>query len=98
MDALHRIKTLLHEYSHALDFATNPDESISRNRRELIAESSAYVVSGRLGIDTTRYTSGYLRSWLREKDELAIVADTVQKVAATIIEKLAESPDFAFLN
>ena len=32
-----KIKTLLHEYSHALDFKMHPDDSIPRNKRELIA-------------------------------------------------------------
>ncbi len=74
----------------------NPDDTISRNHRELVAESVAYVVSLRLGLDTSRYTSGYLASWLKEKDELKIVADTVQKVAAKIIDNLAGSGDTTF--
>ena len=98
LDTLHRIKTLLHEYSHAVDFEINPDETISIGQRELIAESSAYVISSRLGLDTTRYTSGYLNTWIREKDDLASVSDAVQKVACIIIERLAESSEFAFLS
>lgn len=97
MEALQRIKTLLHEFGHRVDFNMNPDENISRSHRELVAESVAYVVASRLGLDTSRYTSGYLASWGGEPGELAVVADTVQKVAAEIINKLAESSDFAFL-
>ena len=96
LEALQRVKTILHEYAHANDFAMNPDEEISRNRRELVAESVAYVVSLRLGLDTSRYTMSYLQSWLKDKDELKTVADTVQKVSAAIIEKLAGSSDSAF--
>ncbi len=97
MAASQRAKTLIHEYGHLVDFALNPDENISRSHRELVAESVAYVVANRLGLDTSRYTSGYLASWGGEPGELAVVADTVQKVAAEIINKLAESSDFAFL-
>ena len=96
LEALQKVKTILHEFAHANDFAMNPDEEISRNRRELIAESVAYVVALRLGLDTSRYTMGYLQSWLKDKDELKTVADTVQKVSAAIIETLAASSDAAF--
>lgn len=97
MEALQRIKTLLHEYGHLEDFAMNPDESTSRSHRELVAESVAYIVASRLGLDTSRYTSGYLASWGGEAGELAVVADSAQKVAMKIIDTLAESEDFAFL-
>lgn len=97
MEALQRIKTLLHEYGHLEDFAMNPDESISRSHRELVAESVAYIVASRLGLDTSRYTSSYLASWGGKAGELAVVADTAQKVAMKIIDTLAESSDFAFL-
>ena len=81
---------------HSVDFKLHPDETIHRNRRELIAESVAYVVASRLGLDTSRYTMCYLKSWMTDKDELKIVADAVQKVSAAIIKKLAESSDSAF--
>lgn len=97
LEAVQRIKTLLHEFAHATDFTMNPDENISRPHRELVAESVAYIVASRLGLDTSRYTSGYLASWGGEAGELAIVADSAQKVAMKIIDTLAESSDFAFL-
>ncbi len=53
---LQKIKTLLHEYAHALDFSIYPELEISRNRRELVAESVAFVVSLRLGLDTSTST------------------------------------------
>ncbi len=91
-----KIKSLLHEYAHCIDFYLHPDKDISRNRRELIAESVAYVVSMSLGIDTSPYTTGYLKTWMTEKDELKAVADTVQKVSMKIIDELAGSDDPAF--
>lgn len=98
VEHLQKIKTILHEYAHAIDFAMHPEEDISRNRRELIAESVAFVVAMRLGLDTSRYSVSYIKSWLKDKDELKIVADTVQKVAARIINNLAGSSDSAFSN
>lgn len=88
VEYLQKIKTILHEYAHAIDFAMHPEQDISRNRRELIAESVAFVVSLRLGLDTSRYSMGYIKSWLKDKDELKVVADTVQKVAVKIINNL----------
>lgn len=97
LEYLQKIKTLLHEYAHLLDFQIHPENDISRNRRELVAESVAYVVSLRLGLDTSRYSMGYIRSWLKDKEELKMIADSVQKIAYTIITELAESSDSAFV-
>ena len=93
-----KIKTLLHEYSHALDFKMHPDDSIPRNKRELIAESTAFVVCLRLGVDTSSYSFSYLKSWLKEPDELKEIADCVQKISYEIINGLAGFSDSAFLN
>ena len=98
LEYLQRIKTLLHETAHAYDFKMNPEEDIPRNRRELIAESVAFVVSMRLGLDTSSYSMSYIQSWLKDKDELKIIADTVQKISYRIINLLAESNDSAFIN
>lgn len=93
-----KIKSLLHELSHAYDFSMNPDTKIPRNKRELIAESCAYVVCLRLGIDTSSYSFSYLKSWLKDPDELKSIADCVQKISSRIINGLAESSDSAFLH
>lgn len=92
-----RIKTLLHEFAHAVDFQMNPDSQLPRNQRELVAESAAFVVASRLGIDTGEYSLPYLESWLVDRSELQKVASTVQKVSQRIITMLAESKDSALL-
>ena len=76
----------------------NPEEDIPRNRRELIAESVAFVVSMRLGLDTSAYSMSYIKSWLKEKEELKALADTIQRVSCKIITMLAESDDSAFFD
>ena len=96
LEYLQKVKTLLHEYAHLKDFEMHPEENISRNRRELIAESVAFVVSLRLGLDTSRYSMSYIQSWLKDKDELKQIADAVQKISYHIITELAESSDSAF--
>ena len=96
LEYLQKIKTLLHEYAHAVDFSLYPGNGIKRNRRELIAESVAFVVAMRLGLDTSSYSMSYIKSWLKDKEELKIIADTVQTISSIIINKLAESSDSAF--
>lgn len=91
-----KLKSLLHELSHAIDFSMNPDMTIPRNKRELIAESCAFVVCLRLGIDTSSYSFSYLKSWLKDPKEIGEIADCVQKISSKIINELAESSDFAF--
>ena len=91
-----KLKSLLHELSHAIDFEMNPDLTIARNKRELIAESCVFVVCLRLGIDTSSYSFSYLKSWMKDPKELGEVADCVQKISSKIINELAESGDFAF--
>lgn len=92
-DYLQRIKTLLHEYAHAVDYAMNPEKDIKKNVRELVAESVAFVVMQYLGFDTSSYSIGYIKSWLKDAEELKTVAVTVQKIACRIIDKLLEAMD-----
>lgn len=89
MDHVQKIKTIIHEYAHCIDFTLNPDKKISRNKRELVAESSAYIVASCLGIDTAGYSMGYMRTWLKDRKELKEIANTVQKVSSAIIDELA---------
>lgn len=96
LDYMQKVKTLLHEYAHLLDFEMNPGDDITRNKRELIAESVAYVVSLRIGIDTSSYSLSYIQSWLSDKTEIKQIADCVQKISYKIINDLAESSDSAF--
>lgn len=96
LDYLQKIKTLLHEYAHAIDFKLHSESDVKHNQRELIAESVAYVVSENLGLDTGSYSISYINTWMGDKDGLKSIADTVQKISAQIINNLAESSGSAF--
>ena len=98
LEYLQRIKTLIHELAHAYHFIMEPDKEMPRNKRELIAESTAYVVSEWLGLNVSAYSFSYIQSWLKDKKELKQIADTVQKIAHKIINMLAESDDSAFFK
>lgn len=92
-DYMQKIKTLLHEYAHAVDFKMHPESDVSRNRRELIAESTAFVVSRYLGLDTGSYSISYIKTWMRDTDELKTIAETIQTISSDIISKISESED-----
>lgn len=95
MEYLQRLKSLCHEYSHAIHFLLRPEDDLSRAGRELVAEASAFIVCNRLGLDTSDYSISYLKSWMSESGDLKKVMDDIQKVAYTILTNLAESKDFA---
>lgn len=90
---LQRIKTLLHEYAHAIDFIMNPGKDIKENIRELTAESVAFVVMQYMRFDTSAYSIGYIKSWMKDAEELKTVAATIQKIVSRIIDKLSEAMD-----
>lgn len=92
LDALQKIKTLIHEYAHSIDHEINPSKDIPINHRELVAESTAFVVSSALGYDTSDYSFGYLNSWSHaNKDNIKKVADAIQKVACRIIDEFLDN-------
>jgi antirestriction protein ArdC len=53
------VKTLAHELAHALLH----EEAEDRRLAELEAESVAYVVCQRLGIESSAYSFGYVATW-----------------------------------
>jgi len=55
----HRIKTLVHELAHGLLHSTEKE----RARAELEAESVAYIVCHRVGLESGDYSFGYLTAW-----------------------------------
>lgn len=60
----HKAKTLAHEWAHGLLHVTDPTGmKLTREIRELEAESTAFIVCDALGLDTSEYTFGYLADW-----------------------------------
>ena len=82
------MKTLAHELAHAVLHETVEDRSVA----ELEAESTAFVVCQRLGIDTAEYSFGYVATWAGGGGA-AIAAirascDRIQQAAEVIIGSL----------
>jgi antirestriction protein ArdC len=87
-----RTKTLLHEWAHGL---RDSADQRSRNEEEVIAEATAYVVASHYGLDTRRYSVGYVASWSEGdgKSVLKVTEEILrrsQAIVAPIDEYLQE--------
>jgi len=81
-----RVKTLAHELAHALLHESCDNRALA----ELEAESTAYVVCQRLGINSGDYSFGYVATWAGGGNQ-AIAAirtsgERIQKSAAAILQ------------
>ena len=82
-------KTLIHEMAHS-KLHGKDTEHLSAFEREVQAESVAYVVCHKYGVDTSDYSFGYIAGWSEDKDvkELKRSLDTIGKCADELIEKI----------
>jgi antirestriction protein ArdC len=87
------LKTGLHELAH-IRLDHGPGECRDpRSRREVEAESVAYIVCQALGVDTASYSFTYIGSWAgsgREEEEVAACAERVIAGARQILEGTPE--------
>lgn len=94
MSEIQTVKTAIHEIAHAKLHAVKPDEKAApedkkdRHTKEVEAESVAYTVCQRYGIETSDYSFGYIAGWSsgKEAKELKSSLDTIRKTAAEMIE------------
>ena len=65
-----------------------PEDKKDRHTKEVEAESVAYTVCQRYGIETSDYSFGYIAGWSsgKETKELKSSLDTIRKTAAEMIE------------
>lgn len=87
------IKTLLHEMAHEkLHDKDNVPEAkdISRNGKEVEAESVAYVVCQHYGINTSDYSFSYVAGWSEGKEtpELKASLDKIRQTASEFIYQI----------
>ena len=87
------LKTVVHESAHCL--LHDPDKKIvtvksPRNEKEVQAESIAFIVCEKLGVDTSEYSFPYIASWSEGKqlDQLNKFLDEIQKASQTIFESI----------
>ena len=96
MSEIQTVKTAIHEIAHAklhaikLDEKVAPEERKDRHTKEVEAESVAYTVCQRYGIETSDYSFGYIAGWSSDKDtkELKGSLETIRSTAAEMIESI----------
>ena len=86
MSVNQKAKTLVHEYAHAILHCDS--NSLTRSRKELEAESLAFIVCDYFDLDTSDYTFGYLASWKGREDlkETLLGIDKKSKEVIALIE------------
>lgn len=93
MSEVQTIKTLLHEMAHQKlhDKDTVPEaKDITRNGKEVEAESIAYVVCQHYGINTSDYSFSYVAGWSEGKEtpELKTSLDKIRQTASEFIYQI----------
>jgi hypothetical protein len=87
------VKTGLHELAHVRLEHGPGDCRDPRSRREVEAESVAYVVCQALGVDSASYSIAYIGGWAprgREEEEVVACAARVVNTARRILDKIPE--------
>ncbi|EJR50969.1 hypothetical protein IIO_06350 [Bacillus cereus VD115] len=82
---LQNVKTLLHELAHAKLHTAETRMNYTAPEKEFQAEMTAYAVSSYFGIDTSKYSLGYLASWTQGK-EMKDKTKLLKEVHETSIE------------
>lgn len=87
LDNNQKAKTLVHEYTHSILHNRVDDYQQNRDKYEIEAESTAYIVSKHYGLDTSEYSFGYLVGWSAGKslDEYEESLNLIHKAAKNII-------------
>lgn len=89
LDDAARVKTLVHECAHATMHGGN--QHADTFIKEIEAESVAYIVSARYGLDTSEYSFNYVGGWAAyDAEKVRETGERVVETARTILE--ATSP------
>ena len=98
MSQVQTIKTLIHEMAHqklhSIDPKALPPEEpkLTRNAKEVEAESVAYTVAQHYGIETSDYSFAYIAGWSKGKEtpELKASLDRIRNAADEMITSIDE--------
>jgi antirestriction protein ArdC len=93
MSETQNLKTAIHEIAHARLHGSGRNTEAARtdkHNREVTAESCAFVVCSRLGIDTSDYSFAYIAGWSAGKntETLKESLDTIKKEAGAVIDEI----------
>lgn len=76
--------TLAHELAHAVTH--DATEAMSRGAREVIAESVAYAVCSRFGLNMTLRSAQYVASWLDDPEAFRVGMAAIHSGATSLID------------
>ena len=90
-----QLKTLLHEWAHSVGV---PDltatQARHRGSEEIVAETTAFVLAGQMGLDTSQYSLPYVGSWAQGDPQkvLALTQAVSQRVQSlsTALERASQ--------
>lgn len=87
MSINHQLKTMIHEYVHV---RLHKDTNKSKEQKEIEAESIAFVVCNSFGLDTSKYSFGYITSWSEgmKSEQFKQILQDIQSKANKIIESV----------
>ncbi len=93
MSEAQTVKTMIHEMTHQKLHSIDPkaidlaEPKLTRNSKEVEAESVAYTVCQHFGIDTSDYSFAYIAGWSHGKDtpELKASMDRIRRAANEMI-------------
>ena len=92
MSPAQTIKTLIHELAHSRIHNSEAvkDREVSRDLKEVEAESIAFIICDHIGVDSSDYSFGYVSMWSKGKtlEELKETADVIKKSSMKLIEEL----------
>ena len=100
----HQLKTLIHEWSHSIGV---PDAAAALDRHtgseEIVAETTAFVMAGRMGLDTSQYTLPYVGHWAQGDPQKVLaltqaVSGRVQSLSTTLERAAQKDPVLASVS
>ena len=98
MSEMQTIKTMIHEIAHQKMHSSGSrtlDMPIDRRTKEVEAESVAYTVCQKLGLDTSDYSFGYIAGWSSGRDvkELKASLERIRSAADELITAIDKQLD-----
>ena len=96
MSQIQTIKTLVHETAHAMlhsNDAIDQQHPVDQRTKEVEAESVAFTVCKKYGLDTDDYSFGYIAGWSSDKDvkELRSSLERIRETADKMITGIDRS-------
>ncbi len=82
--ALQNVKTLFHELAHYIHETGFPGEE-TKEQKEFIAESAAFIACSALGIDSSEYSIPYIKSWLDDFAAFSKMRAKIEKISNKLL-------------